>query len=142
MTPARHKTRNPMFKFSGRRPADLGVKSGKFTAPASWKPNWVSSQIETTDAHYIVPIKVTGDAKSVIARAAKLVESMSRARIIKQDGTYLYAEFSTALMGYVDDVEMFADGQLLQVRSSSRLGVRDFDVNRKRVERIRKALAR
>ena len=131
-----------MFKFSGRRPANLGVKDGKFTAPASWKPNWVSSQVDSPDPHFIAPIKVSGDAKSVIARVAKLIESLSRARIIQQDGSYLYAEFSTALMGYVDDVEIFADGQKLQVRSSSRLGVRDFDVNRKRVEAIRKALAK
>ena len=33
-----------MFKFTGKRPADLGVRDGKFTAARTWKPNWVSSQ--------------------------------------------------------------------------------------------------
>jgi uncharacterized protein (DUF1499 family) len=43
-------------------------------------------------------------------------------------------------MGFTDDVEFYADGKLLHVRSSSRLGVRDFDVNRKRIESLRKQL--
>ena len=63
-----------------------------------------------------------------------------RAKIVEQKGTYLYAEFSTALMGFTDDVEFLADGKGLQVRSSSRLGIRDFNVNRKRVEALRAQL--
>jgi uncharacterized protein (DUF1499 family) len=38
----------------------------------------------------------------------------------------------------VDDVEFFFDGKVVQVRSCSRLGRRDFGVNRKRVEAIRR----
>lgn len=129
-----------MFKFSGKCPGNLGVKNGRFTAPPTWKPNWVSSQVNADDPHYIEPLKAGGDAKAVIARVAKVVGAMPRATIVRQDGSYLYAEFRTALMGYVDDVEFHADGKAVQVRSSSRLGVRDFHVNRKRVEAIRKAL--
>jgi uncharacterized protein (DUF1499 family) len=45
-------------------------------------------------------------------------------------------------MGYVDDVEFALDEKsgTIQVRSASRLGIRDFDVNRKRVEAIRARL--
>ena len=45
-------------------------------------------------------------------------------------------------MGYVDDVELFLDAaaKLIQVRSASRLGIRDFGVNRARVESLRTAL--
>jgi len=123
-----------MFKFSGKRPADLGVRDGKFTAARSWKPNWVSSQVEQNDPHYVAPIKAGGDAAQ---RLAKVVGSFPRAKIVEQKGGYLYAEFSTPLMGYTDDVEFHFDGKALQVRSSSRLGIRDFNVNRKRVEAIR-----
>ena len=41
-----------MFKFSGRRPRDLGVRDGRFTAAATWKPNWVSSQVDAADAQH------------------------------------------------------------------------------------------
>ena len=120
-----------MFKFSGRRPRDLGVKDGKFTAARTGKPNWVSSQVEQSDAHYIAPLKGS------IAAVAKVVKGMQRTVIVEQKGDYLYAEFSTALMGYVDDVEFTSDGKVVHARSSSRLGVRDFNVNRKRVDAIR-----
>lgn len=126
-----------MFKFTGKRPADLGVRDGKFTAARSWKPNWVSSQVEAGDAHYIAPIKAAGDANAAAQRVAKAVGAMPRVKLVEHKGPYLYAEFSTALMGFTDDVEFFADGKALQVRSSSRLGVRDFDVNRKRIEALR-----
>ena len=126
-----------MFKFSGRRPQDLGVRDGRFTAAHSWKPNWVSSQVEAGDSHHVAPIKAGGDA---MARLAKVVGAYPRAKIVEQKGNYLCAEFSTALMGYTDDVEFHFDGKALQVRSSSRLGIRDFNVNRKRVEAIRAQL--
>ncbi|MGH8442035.1 MAG: DUF1499 domain-containing protein [Nevskiaceae bacterium] len=129
-----------MFKFCGKRPADLGVRDGKFTAARTWKPNWVSSQVAADDAHYIAPIMAAGDAGAAIQRVAQAVGAIPRANIVEQKGPYLYAEFSTRLMGFTDDVEFFADGKALQVRSSSRLGVRDFDVNRKRVEALRAEL--
>jgi uncharacterized protein (DUF1499 family) len=47
-------------------------------------------------------------------------------------------------MRYVDDVELYYDepAGLVHVRSASRLGRRDFGVNRKRVEELRAALMR
>jgi uncharacterized protein (DUF1499 family) len=123
-----------MLKLSGRRPRDLGVKGGKFTAARTWKPNWVSSQADAGDKHHIAALAGS------IADVAKVVKSMPRTVIVEQKGDYLYAEFSTALMGFTDDVEFVADGKTVHVRSSSRLGIRDFDVNRKRVEAIRLAL--
>jgi uncharacterized protein (DUF1499 family) len=46
-------------------------------------------------------------------------------------------------MRYVDDVELYYDERagLVQVRSASRLGRRDFGVNRARVEALRRAIA-
>jgi uncharacterized protein (DUF1499 family) len=129
-----------MFKFCGKRPSDLGVRDGRFTAAPSWKPNWVSSQVPAGDSHYIAPIKAGGDPAAVIGRVAKAVAAQPRTHVVERKDAYLYAEFSTALMGYTDDVEFFADGKVLHVRSSSRLGVRDFNVNRKRVEALRAQL--
>ena len=128
-----------MLKLTGKRPRDLGVQGGQFTAARTWKPNWVCTEVATSDAHYIAPLKFSRDAKAAMQRLAKVVQSQPRAKIVEQKDNYLYAEFSTPLMGYVDDVEFHCDGKLIHARSSSRLGVRDFDVNRKRIEALRAA---
>jgi uncharacterized protein (DUF1499 family) len=122
--------------FSWRRPANLGVKDGRL-APCKPTPNCVSSQASPDDAeHYIAPIQ--GD----LADVRKAVDAMPRATVIEQGDNYLYAEFRTPLMRYVDDVEFFFDGAVLQVRSASRLGRRDFGVNRRRVEALRAMIER
>lgn len=126
-----------MFKFTGRRPQNLGAEGGRFKAEPSWKPNWVSSQAPAVDPHYIAPLKFSGDARASMQRLAKIVQGFPRAKLVEQKDHYLYVEFSTALMGYTDDVEFTVSGDAIHVRSSSRLGIRDFDVNRKRIEAVR-----
>src|SRR5262245_10189864 len=117
--------------FSWKRPDNLGVRDGRL-APCKRSPNCVSSQADPSDReHYIVPIR------GGIPAARTAIESLARTRVIKAEANYLYAEFRTRLMRYVDDVELYFDGQVLQVRSCSRLGRRDFGVNRKRVEELR-----
>ncbi len=62
-----------MFKFSGKRPANLGAKNGKL-APVVNKPNNVSSQADVNDrAHYVAPLKFTGDAAAAFQKLLKLV---------------------------------------------------------------------
>lgn len=123
-----------MFKLSGRRPKNLGVQNGRFTAAPTWKPNWVSSQIDSGDKHFIAPLA------GGMTKLKSVIEKMPRVRIVESRADYLCAEFSTPLMGYTDDVEFLAAAGVVHVRSSSRLGIRDFNVNRKRVEAIRNAL--
>jgi uncharacterized protein (DUF1499 family) len=117
--------------FSWKRPDNLGVRDGKLAA-CKRSPNCVSSQANPSDLeHYIAPIHGS------MAAVRKAVESMPRTRIVREDKNYLYAEFRTKLLRYVDDVEFFFDGTVIHVRSCSRLGRRDFGVNRKRVEELR-----
>ena len=123
--------------FNWRRPQNLGVAGGKF-APCRRTPNCVSSQADPADKeHYIAPIPFRGDAIAAVRRA---VEAMPRTRIISSDSHYLYAEFRSRLLRFVDDVEFHFDGKVIHVRSASRLGRRDFGVNRARIERLREAL--
>lgn len=123
--------------FDWRRPKNLGLMAGRL-APCRSTPNCVSSQADPADKeHYIAPIPFQGDA---IAAVRKAVESMPRSRIISADSHYLYAEFRSALLRYVDDVEFHYDGKVIHVRSASRLGRRDFGVNRARVEELRKRI--
>jgi len=118
--------------FSWKRPDNLGVRDGRL-APCKPSPNCVSSQAERSDLeHYIPPIR------GGMAAARDAVRAMPRTTIVEETENYLYAEFRTRLLRYVDDVELFFDGKLLQVRSCSRLGRRDFGVNRRRVETLRR----
>lgn len=123
-----------------RRPTNLGVKDGRL-APCKRTPNCVSSQADPQDReHYIAPLAFSGSMDAL----RRAVESMERATVIGVQGNYLYAEYRTRLMRYVDDVELLYDAaaRLVHVRSASRLGRRDFGVNRSRVEALRRLIER
>jgi len=125
--------------FSWKRPENLGVKDGHL-APCRRTPNCVSSQADRADAqHYIEPLRIGGGAAQAMAALRKAVDGMARTRVIRQEPNYLYAEFRSKLLGYVDDVEFVFDEKagVIQVRSASRLGRRDYGVNRARIEAIR-----
>jgi len=125
--------------FSWKRPDNLGVKDGRL-APPRRTPNSVSSQADAADAeHYIVPIPFKGDALAAMTAARKAIESMRGATVTRHEGNYLHAEFRTRIMRFRDDVEFLFDAKagVIHVRSASRLGRRDFGVNRARVEAIR-----
>lgn len=133
----------PMGIFAGSRPDRLGFENGKF-APPSWKPNCVSSTVEKSDKHHIEPITFSGEPATAWKRLADVVKAQPRVTVISEKPGYLYAEFKSAGMGFVDDVEFALDPStnVIHARSASRLGIRDFDVNRKRVESIRAAFSR
>jgi uncharacterized protein (DUF1499 family) len=61
--------------------------------------------------------------------------------VITESNGYLYAEFTSTIFRFVDDVEFLIDvkAQVIHVRSASRLGTSDLGVNRTRVEKIRKS---
>ena len=119
--------------FSWRRPTTLGVKDGRL-ARCKRSPNCVSSQADPSDEeHYIAPIAFAGSMQSLRAAIAEL----PLATIIVAEGDYLYAEFRTPILRFVDDVEFLKAADLLHVRSASRLGRRDFKANRHRVEQLR-----
>ncbi|HLE67106.1 MAG TPA: DUF1499 domain-containing protein, partial [Burkholderiales bacterium] len=92
--------------------------------------------------HYIAPIPFKGSALEAMAAVRKAVESMPRATVIRHEANYLYAEFRSKVMRFVDDAEFAIDEKagVMHVRSASRLGRRDFGVNRARVEAVRSIL--
>ena len=133
-----------MGLFSGSRPANLGFNAGKF-APPGWKPNCVSSTVEKNDEkHFIGPLRYAGTSADAWKKLVGIVKNSPRATVVTENANYLYAEFKSAGMGYVDDVEFALDEKagVIHVRSGSRLGIRDLDVNRKRVEAIRAQLGK
>ena len=132
-----------MFKFAGKRPNNLGVTAGKLASCPS-TPNCVCSQIDKSDnQHYIEPITYEGSPQDALTKLKGVIQGMERTAIITEEANYVYAEFTSKLMGFVDDVEFYLDEteNVIQVRSASRLGKSDLGVNRQRVEEIRKLMA-
>ena len=129
--------------FAGTRPADLGIRDGRL-APCPPTPNCVASQVDRADAeHYVAPIRFRGDAQAARAALVDAVRGSGRAVIVAEQPGYLHAEFSSRMLGFVDDVEfqLGAGIRSIHVRSTSRLGRSDFGVNRARIEAIRARLA-
>jgi uncharacterized protein (DUF1499 family) len=111
-------------------------------APCPASPNCVSSQ--ATDAeHFTEPLRFTGDATLAWDRLETALGAESRLSIIEDTGSYLHAEARSLVFRFVDDIEFVLDAEagVIQVRSASRTGYSDFGVNRRRVERIRKAFS-
>lgn len=130
-------TSGKLSLFAGSRPDNLGVYSGRL-APCPSSPNCVSSYSEDAE-HSIVSLSYDSEPEIAIANLKQIIESMPRTNIVKEDENYLYAEFTSKIMGYVDDVEFYVDrdANAIQVRSASRLGESDLGVNRERIETIR-----
>jgi uncharacterized protein (DUF1499 family) len=129
-----------LFSFSGSRPDHLGVENGKLS-PCPDSPNCVSSQSDDAE-HGIAALSYKSSPEQVMAELKQIVSNMPRTEIISDRPDYLYVEFTSSLMGFVDDVEFYLNPEqhVVEVRSASRLGKSDMGVNRKRVESIRTEL--
>lgn len=134
--------------LQGRAPNNLGVRDGRLKPPSK-TPNSVSSQAGLHADHpmrayaEIAPLALRGDGPATIAKLKAIVEPMPGARVVQSEPDYLYVQFTTRLMKYVDDAEFWFDpaAQVVQLRSSSRVGRKDYGVNRARIEAIRAQLA-
>jgi len=130
--------------WRGKAPDDLGVKAGRLKPPST-TANSVSSQTLLYPEHpqkgvaSIVPFTYTGDGKLAMQRLSTVLKAQERTEVIRQDPDYIYAQCTTRLMRFTDDVEFWLDeaNNIIQVRSASRLGTEDMGVNRQRVEAIR-----
>ena len=133
--------------LAGRMPNDLGTRDGRLKPP-SMTPNSVSSQAGLYPDHpqrayaQIAPLPVRGSGPETIERLRRIVEAMEGAKVVKADSGYLYAQYTSKMMKFVDDAEFWFDprSNVIQVRSASRLGRSDFGVNRARIEAIRARL--
>jgi len=101
-------------------------------------PNCQSSQ-SSRESQRTQPFTVQNEPDAAIETLAQVIQSQAGAAIVSQTETYLHATFTTALMGYVDDIEFLLseDGQSVHVRSASRLGKSDLGANAKRIQRLR-----
>ncbi len=127
---------------NGTRPEILGIRENRLhVCPKT--PNCINSFSAPDDKiHYRAPVSYKKPLPEAIAALKLKIDAYPRTEIILEKPDYLYAEFTSLIMRYVDDVEFYFDekNKLLHFRSASRLGSGDFGVNAKRIEAILKDL--
>ena len=114
----------------------LGIADGRL-APCPESPNCVATQTKDAEQQ-MAALPLSGTPAEAIARLQEIIAQMPGATIVSSAEVYLHAEFRSRLMGYVDDVEFYADAStsMIHFRSASRVGYSDLGVNRARMEEI------
>ena len=118
-----------LFHVVGPVPPELGVHGGALaTCPSP--------------AHCARADWPVADPQAALAALWPVLAAMPRTEVLEQTAGYLHATASSALFGFVDDVELYADTAhgLLQARSVSRLGDSDLGVNGRRLSALQQSL--
>ena len=118
-----------LFHLVGPVPAELGVHSGAL-APCP------------SPAHCARVDWPVADPEAALATLVPVVAETPRSAIVEQGDGYLHATATSALFGFVDDLELYADAThgVLQARSVSRLGDSDLGVNSQRLKALEQQL--
>lgn len=154
-----------LFHFGGPRPSGLGVQrygSVSTLALCPRSPECISTAEEANDPlHYVPPWTYTPTeesrkllGKQPISRADAMRQLVSAVQssspdgwtpsIVKQTDEYLYVEYESPVLGFVDDVEFWLPGGedgRVEYRSASRSAASlGGDANRRRIRALREAL--
>lgn len=115
--------------LEGPIPADLGARADGL-APCA------------TPAHCARASWPVEDPQAALSALLPSVLALEGVALVETEESYLHATVTSRLFGFVDDLELFADGprKQLQARSQSRLGDSDLGVNGRRLERLHRAL--
>ena len=131
--------------LASKDPRGLGLRDGRLKPPSS-TPNSVSSQAALHADHprrieaQIDPLAYQGNGATALSKLREAVSALPGYHLVREESGYLYFQSSSRWLKFVDDVEFVLDdaAKLIHVRSASRVGRKDFGVNRARVEAIRK----
>ena len=138
--------------LKGQAPDDLGVRDGRLKMPSS-TDNSVTSQAALYADHpqkdyaAIEPIALESgdtDGTATLAGIEEVIAAIEGAKVVKSEGNYLHAQFTSKWLKFIDDAEFWFDPEqeVIQVRSAARLGRKDFGMNRQHVETVRVALSK
>lgn len=108
-------------------------------SPCPANPACVSSEAAPNDSHAIAALVMEGPLlEEPLLLLKEVVEDLG-GKVVRTTEGYMATTFESTIFGFVDDVEFRIDAsnRVVHVRSASRVGYYDFDVNRERVERIR-----
>ena len=118
-----------LFHLVGPVPGDIGIHNGQLSpCPGT--------------AHCAEESWESADPEADLTRLSALISDLPRSLIVdKTKDGYLHAEISSAFFGFVDDLELLAMDNAIQVRSISRLGDSDLGVNAQRLAVLRDSLS-
>ena len=119
-----------------------GLLNGKLQACPD-TPNCLSSEHDDDAEHFIPPLDISDHSSSDALMILKEIIMALKGEIQADNGLYISATFSSALFGFVDDLEIRVDPKqnVIHIRSASRVGRSDFGANKKRIELIKKLYA-
>lgn len=122
------------------RPDSLGERDGTL-GPCPGTPNCVQTGLRHPSGTVGLYLDGSIYRDDLMPRLRAVVEAIPRTRIVTVTDRYIYAEVTSRVFRFVDDLELLIamDGELI-VRSASRVGNGDLGVNAKRVEQLRDAL--
>lgn len=128
-----------LWASSAPAPETLGPTADGSLAPCPATPNCVAS--DGSGYEPLAPLPLPDGGYDAVLEA---LESLPRTTVVTREPPYAHAESRTAIVGYVDDLEVVVDEEagVVHVRSASRLGSGDLGVNAARVEQLRELLAR
>lgn len=124
-----------VINCTGTRPDDIGIRENGSLKPCPLTPNCVTSLCDPSDEyHYMDAFSYTGSSADAMKQLKEIILKQERSEIIIEKPNYIYAEFTTKIMRFVDDVEFLLDekNKKIHLRSASRIGRKDFGVNRDR----------
>ena len=118
-----------LFHLVGPVPPDLGVHNGALSPCPS-------------PAHCARADWSVADPAAALAALVPVIEATPRTEVLEQSDGYLHATATSALFGFMDDLELYADPSrgVLQARSVSRLGDSDLGVNAQRLAALHQQL--
>ena len=126
-----------IFSHTAYAESGKGLIDGKL-AVCPDKPNCVS-----TEDNALTPISIHLQTPEEAWLMLKTVITEMGGKIIKFRSDYLWASFETSFIKFTDDVEARLDleNKVIHLRSASRVGYYDFNVNNKRLKRIIKGVS-
>ena len=104
-------------------------------------PNCVCTENKDHTGHYIAPITISQNTPPTfdsLRTLKEIVKNMGGSITVEKEN-YFAAAFTSAIFGFIDDLEIRIDANknIIHIRSASRVGKSDLGVNKKRIELLK-----
>jgi len=135
-----------LYSCSGSKPESIGLNETFSTGkkritlkPCPSTPNCITSFIHNNDeSHFLHAIKSKLSTSESKKKIKQYISNNKNLKLINEEENYLYFEYTSQIMKFVDDVELyFVEDGILHFRSASRIGRKDFGANIKHIHEIR-----